>query len=489
MLNRRTLLGTAAAILLLDTASAGINNPGGARTPITSVFAETDIATGFFGFFDTTTNAAHRVFFEQATTNMNSSDWSGTITGTDCQMRGGGSTAPFSVSVDNGAWVTPTIFSGSSSDGMIHVFAGLTDAPHTVRVRAAITGSAFTFAAGTVFSVTGVSPGISFLSTGPKVMITDPTFVGQHLVALAARPAGANVLPANSDTSYGTAGWTYGASVNFRAKCSSIMLFTGDTEAVVFIDGAAQPKTMMIDQTNLGKYRAWRTAISGLDGTTFHNYCITLGTVPNGGSSFGACLGIMLDAGGSFTTTTALKKWVQYGDSITAANEVVSACVNEDGDLYKTGAALGFLGVMSGQTGKTAAQLDTNMAYIRGQRNIVEEVSIIAIGENDALTTSAAFKVSVTNIMNTLVSAGVGTILVRGTAFGGGSAGQPARDTDLAAAVAALANPSVHFIGVTSWSGIQGVTPNDPPSDGVHPTAPGYLTMSGYEVTAYAPYV
>lgn len=458
------------------------------RGVLSRAFTDTDMSAGFFGFFDLTTNAARRAFTVASTTQQRTSAWDGFVWGTACTLFCGGSATPFAWSIDDGPWVTATFPTGST--GTFPVFSGLPDGPHMVRLKGLVSTASFTNVAGTVLTVYGSNPKITFPNMGTKWMVTDASFPGVHLFPLTARPAGANVVPANSDTSYGTASYPFGASVKFRATCSEIWAFTDDTEATIFIDGSATAKHFMQDQINLNKWRVWKQVARNLDSTTEHEYILAFGNVNPTGQSFGCPLGIALDSAGVFGTTAATKKWVQYGDSITEASGTGgTGAVNDDGDLYRTCAALGFLGVMVGQTGKKAADIDTSLTYLRGLRAITEDVAILAIGRNDAATTSAAFKTSITNILTALKAASVPKILVRGTCIGGTSGGVTARDTDLSDAVTAFGDATVHYLSTLLWTGVEGVAPNNPPSDGTHPTPVGYVTMSGYEVTDYAPYV
>lgn len=457
------------------------------RVATTQTFAETDVSSGFFGFFDTTTVAGRRKFY--VTDNQNNSDWTGYIRGSSATMRVGGSgSTPFDISIDDGAWSTPTN-AGTASDGTIILFSNLADAVHTVRIKCqtASSGAAWTFTGGVLFSVTGTSPS-AYVDTATRWIITDPSFPGIHLVSLGSRPAGANVLPAISETVY-TSAFSFGASMKFRAQCSEIYIFTAETEAFYSIDGAAMTQ-VALPLSSLGSYRAWKRVATGLDNTAQHNYVISSGGTDR---TIGAVIGVMITgSGASFGTTPTTKKVIQYGDSITYAAGIYTGQTSAVQDIYKTGVGLGFLGAPCGLSGTNAAGLDSSLTTARSYRNVVEDVAVLAIGRNDALTSSASFKASVTSILNTLLGAGVGKILVRGQNFGGGGGaavgGVANRDQDLADAVSALANANVVYVPVQTWTPITGVAPNNGLGDGTHPYGPGggYDSMATYAIRDWA---
>ncbi|KRR22629.1 hypothetical protein CQ14_30955 [Bradyrhizobium lablabi] len=392
------------------------------------------------------------------------------------------------MSVDDGAFANKLKISGTNADAVIQLFTGLSDAPHLVRIRPNTAFSNFntwTFETGNMFSVTGVAPAVTFPLMGTKWMITDASFPGLHTHSVFARPAGANVTPANNDISNQAAQGTGGA-IKIRAQCSDIWVFTADTEAYISVDGAAMTQVTL---TSLSTFRAWKKITTGLDSTAAHDYLISCGSST---SSVTPPLGIMIGgAGSSYSAIPATKKVIQYGDSITATFGNYAGQTAAIGAIYKVGASRGFIGANCGISGQNAAGLDSSLATIRAYRGIVEDVAIIAIGRNDGGTASAAFKTSVTNVINALLTAGVPKIIVRGQNFGG-APGTPVggvvnRDQDLIDAVAALANANVVYVSPTTWTTILGVTPNTGAGDGTHPyTNVGTAALAAYEITSYA---
>lgn len=481
-MNRREVLRTAQIVL---GASLGDWTHG-----VSSLnFNESQVAAGFFGFFDTITTPTRRVFYINGA--QNNSDWTGYIIGTAATLRcGGGGNTPFTVSVDGGAW-SASLNQGALADGIVPIFSGLSDSAHLVRLKISSNqnGNAWTFTSGTVFTVFGSAPDVNFgIDMGTKWMITDPAFPGAQLITLGSRPAGANVRPTNSETVVNTP-YSAGESIKIRAKCSDLWIFTGDTVVFYSIDGAAMA-SVTLSPTATNNFRAWKKIATGLDNTAAHNYVIVPGktSVDSGALALGIMIG---GAGASYSAIPATKLAVQYGDSITFAESYPGqAC--SSGDFYKSASALGALSAMTGQSGKTAGQLDADMATVRALRNVVEDVSVIAIGRNDwGSVDQAGFQASYTSIINKLLTAGVGKILCRGTLLGSGDAQGTTIDGWISGAVSALANANVVFISTAAWTGIAGVAPNttgSPPGQGTHPLDAGYVTMGTYEATAYAPY-
>lgn len=448
----------------------------------TKSFTETDISGGLFGFFDPTTTAGRRKF-QRTNDGFGgvSSDLTVIVTGHTCFMRmGGGANQPFVISVDGAAWSMPAIMAGSNTDGLIPIFVGLADGPHLVRMHGGAShgNNAWNYTSGEVFRVTGRNPAATAI--GPSWMITDASFPGAHTFALASRPTGVNIVPTNSDTSYAASNYCVGGSIKINAKCSEIWVFTGDEEAFYAVDTGSMVQTALTDLSSInGDRRAWKRVAAGLDRSAYHDYTITTGST---GTQNRCTLGVMVAGpNAAFGTISATKKWIQYGDSISYIAGVIAGQTNACGDIYKTAAALGFIGASCGVSGQTAAQLNSTLATARAQRNITEDRAIVAIGRNN--WGAADVTTDVTAICNTLLGAGVGKVLVRGTNFGnGGGANAVTTDSQLAAAVTAVANANCVFIPVTGWTGIN-------LADGTHPSAAGYATMAGYAVTDYAPYV
>lgn len=474
-----------------------INLLGGVQAvapPVTTNFSASQASEGFFGYFDTASASPKREYClkNSAGTLSNGSDWSGYVKGTSAQLRGGGIVdGGFDVSIDDGPWTNKTKISGTNADGVFQLFSGLADVPHLVRIKPNTAFSnlgVWTYESGNFLSVTGASPALSSLATvGTKWMITDSSFPGVHVHSVLARPSGANILPNNSDTA-NQAAQGNGGTIKIKAQCTDIWIFTGDTEAYYSVDGGAMQQATLGGPS--GAFRAWRRIATGLDNTAAHVYLIACGSSV---LSNPPPLGVMLGGtGSSYSAIPATKKVVQYGDSVTQVYNVYAGETAAVNAVYKTAAARGYASGACGVTGQVASGLDSSLATIRGYRNIVEDVAIVAIGRNDSGTTSSAFKTSVTSILNKLLTAGVGKIIVRGQNFGGslgsaGIGGVAGRDQDLSDAVAALANANVVYVDVSTWTTITGVAPNTGAGDGTHPYLNvGNSQLSGYEAPAYA---
>ena len=464
-------------------------------------FTQTDVAQGFFGFFDQATNTARRVWYSNQ--QLNQSDWTGVITGSSCIMYcGGGLYYPFMFSIDDGPFVNPIGPTGTTANNtVVDVFRGLPDSPHLVRIKInqAFNNNGYNFTSGPMFTVYGFNPGISFPNMGTKWMITDPSFPGKHAIPLYAQPTGANVLPANSDTFWNTQGASYapylsGEAIKIKAQCTDIWLYTGAECCKIWVDGVLTSETYFTPSSS--QYRVWKKVATNLDGSAPHVYYIAPACDANN-TTQNTTLGIMIGgSGASYSTLPATKTVIQYGDSITWSRVYTAIPpgiqVNSDCSIIRTGGALGALTVNAGYSGKLVAGLDADLASIRaGRSGVVEDVAIVAIGRNDwGVTTQSAFQTSYTSILNKLLTAGVPKILCRGTQCGQGNANATTVDGWISGAITTLGNANVIFIDTSSWTGIEGMGPNVPPGDGTHPTpVNGHTKLSTYEQTAYAAYI
>lgn len=454
-----------------------------APTQTTLTFTDAQAAPGFFGFFDTTTDdPGNRVWISGQ-----ASDWTGVISGASASMAAstGGGDTPFWVSVDNGAWVNQTLTAGVSP-----IFSGLPDAPHQVRIRVdgSFAGFAFTPLTGAAFSVTGANPSISFLGTTQSI-ITDPSFPGEVMAPRLPTPSfgsGFDVQPEFQEVGFFDVG---AVQIKFVATTSEIWLYTADTVVGLSIDGSTLTY-IDLPAPIASVMRGWQLLASGLDASAPHTYLIASGfNIPNvaaGAIQGPPTWGVKLN--GTFGDAPTSERVIQYGDSITFG---AGASSSTEVDIYKIAPFFGFVGLNEGISGRTTAELLTDLPGIRSSLNgLIEDVAIVSIGRND--TAGSAFVTSYTGVVNALIAAGVPKILCRGINFGnaqdGTGAGLAAIDADIQSALAAIGSSKVSFVDVTTWVGIEGVDPNDPPGDGTHPTDNGYTTMVGFEQTAYAPF-
>lgn len=394
---------------LTIAATAITNNIAGAPTVVN--FTESQILSGFFGYFDITSNTARRVFTGAAT-------WSGWVTGTELKVAiGAGGSNPYWASVDNADETQMTMVSGSMT-----VFTGLSDTAHFVRIR---TDSGYTGGnnyfnrTGTVMTVTGTAPAISDIATkeggGVAWLIDDSAFPGQHTFTKSgtlSTSGGANVTPVWPGTTRNGTYNTQGA-IRIRAKGDAIWVCTRDRVFSVFVNGVLTKYDISSTDLNTANHPSysnnavWRKVVTGLDTTTYKNYIIVPSSDNVGGSAVMAVM--VTGAGAAFTTLTQTKEVAQYGDSITASFNAGGALAH-DLDTYNWGAQLGILAMTKGHAGVGSLQLLKELPDVFTANSKVAEYAVLAIGTNDvpcssttqaSSTTTAAVTNSVTiNVAN-----------------------------------------------------------------------------------------
>lgn len=451
------------------------------NTRAAQAFDISNMGAGLFGFYDATNSSSTRTALYTVTPPVrNSCTWEGWIRGTEALLRGAGGSASlnFRVSVGGGPWIA-TILDPAAAGGHAVMFRGLDDDWHFVRIRAheSASGNAFFFNTGMQFRVTGLAPKVVPIG-GTKWMITDPSFSGQHLSTLIARQAG-TTNSTNSDVEGGGTGSQAktSTSIRFRAQCGEIWLWGGEGHARYSIDGGALTAVTLEGTTDNSGYRYWRRLAVGLDAAAEHDYFVVPGDINS--SAVGATLGVMIDgAVATFGTHTARPLLMQYGDSITYAIPTATQ-TNDYSELYKIANTFDYVAANCGIQGQTTAELAAGLATFRAYRGVVEDVAIIAIGRNDWGSDVSA---DYTTIINDLLTAGVGTIICRGTKLGDGGGGSTTTDNSISAAVTGVGDPNVHYVSTAGWSGIAF-------NDGTHPTAAGYETMADYAITDYAAYL
>lgn len=468
---------------------------------VTKTFTATDIAAGFFGFFDTVTTAGVKLFFHNASVGASQeSTWAGWVRGHTLSIRWrapGSSPNAMLITVDGAPVLTPN-FPSPTSDSTQTIFKGKTDIPHYLEIRCntgGYSGTSGPFTSGTVFTVTGSNPSISYGTWGTAWMLTDASFPGiisSAAIARSGAPAGVNVTPANNEITNTNDGGTpanymRGEGLKIKAQCSEIWLFTGASYCVYSIDGAASVKVYLDDGVlsthQNATSRSWKRIVVGLDNSTTHDYYI-FPSLAVGQSSQMSTLYVMLDSAGTFSAVATTKRVAEFGDSITENLSAATGQAIGTHYIYGTAANLGALGVTRGKGGITVSTLDTDMSSILTAMGFVPDIAVMAIGRNDGATASAAFKASFTSCLNKILANGTNKIICRGVSLGGLVAGSPpARDQDISDAVAAIqaslvGAQAVSYVPTTAWT--QPAT-----FDGTHPTEAGYVTMRGNAITDY----
>lgn len=449
-------------------------------TPITITKTVAEMADAFVGFFDKTATHA----------SVASWDWysdQSTLTfyakGTECilnlyQVLADG----FAFSVDDGAWT----LSGSGT-GYVNktIFTGQSDTEHLVRVVSSVGfngGGAATRASGTLVTVTGVNASVR--AVGVTYLATDAALPGQYY-GLTEAAIGGSTTPNIRRISHIVPGsnpqYAYNSPyISLRGRGTEIWIYSAVPRARYAVDNAAWSDVTF--PANLAERCCMRRVATGLDASTDHTYKVigSINTSFGGRPTQGMALGPISTA--TYGTAPTTRKWAQFGDSITQGMNAAGQYTGF-GDLFVVGQRLGFVPLHVGRSGKTAAQLDTDLGTILdGSTLTAPYAAVIAIGTNDSGTAEAAFKASYGSIIDKLLAAGVTKVLCRTPVPDNSDTLDATISTWIGAVVTSKANSNVVLIDATGWDPIDTL-------DGQHPSTAGYITMADYAEIAYAPYL
>ncbi len=319
----------------------------------TTNYTGAQILPYLFGRIDPYTNTA------RVTLRVPGSGFHGYVTGTELifNMSSGGAN-PLRVSVDGGAYSTPTLSAGSMT-----VFTGLSDTAHLVDTQF-VTGYGGTyFTASGAASVTGAAPAIS----------ADPDY-GPFRVARAGKDVVSSVLwnagqsyayspfigyngyfPADSDPAISTA-WFGGVGARVRGRADRVYVYTSTNSRWYGLekDGVRVASVFTSGLTG-GRYE-WYPVGTGLDDGSEHEWTVVCGA--NGSSGLQDIDAVMLggaSASISATPPTPRPYIMCMGDSITASVDGGgSGSTGGDGTLswgYKLARLLGRDAVIAGRAG------------------------------------------------------------------------------------------------------------------------------------------
>jgi len=457
-----------------------MNAAGSAGIPVTTDFTVANLSNAFVGFFDKTAThsavAAWDWYSDQSTLTFYARGTACTIELYQVLADG------FSYSIDDGAWT----LTGSGTGFVTKtLFSGLSDSDHLVRIVSSVGyngGGAATRASGNIVSVTGVSPAVT--AVGVTYLATDAALPGQYY-GLTEAAIGGSTTPNIRRVSHLVPGsnpqYAYNSPyMSLRGRGTEIWIYSAVPRARYAVDGAAWSDVTF--PANLAERCCMRRVATGLDASTDHTYKVvgSINTAFGGRPTQGMALGPISTA--TYGTAPTTRKWAQFGDSITQGMNSASQYTGF-GDLFVVGQRLGFVPLHVGRSGKTAADLDSDISTILdGSTLTAPYAAVIAIGTNDGATAEAAFKASYGSIIDKLLAAGVTKVLCRTPVPDNSDTLDATVSTWIGAVVTAKANGNVVLIDATGWDPIDTL-------DGQHPSDSGYITMADYEETAYAAYV
>ena len=440
--------------LALKLGAVAVNKSSTPPSTITKTY--TDVSGGLVGTIDLVRTAGRAYLLADQVTPLVL--W---IKGTDASAwmyhtGGFGSAAGLlTVSVDDGATVTPTGVSNK-----FPLFAGLSDTLHKVVicVGAAYGANAYYLTSGNLIEATGVSPYVS----NAAYQLQRGTSGSGALWSSLVMNAPANCVPTTAICQYSVTTLSSVPSVKFRSSSAYIDVTTQGFWFAVSIDGAA-PTYYATGYTETARKSATRRIVTS--GT--HDYYVWAN---NKSLSDATQWTLAIGLDGAPTSVTG-KKIHQYGDSITNG---VSATSTAHTDVMRVAANFGHTGSSYGIAGQTSAQLATNVvgqAAVAGGA-VGTDIAVLAIGRNDSSFSGADFDSIVATLLTYYSKVLVRGVLETGTSF-------TAFNASMSAWVTGKADSRIVYIDPEAWTGIA-------TSDGTHPTDAGYVTLSNYCITAYA---
>jgi hypothetical protein len=426
--------------------------------PTTQTFTDAQLSGAFFGYFDTTTTAGRRLW-DSASSAMHLQ-----ITGTDATMAANAGATAFQVSVDGGAWTTPTI-----SANVLPLFSGLSDTTHSVQIAPNNTFPAgnWTPTTGVLISVKGLTPTAVATATQQwHVLNGSSPIISTH--AQGAAPGG-NYLPALGVTVSTTGFGTSGGSSQFRAKHSGVYVFTAVPEIWYSIDGGTWTKqTLTRPLIGAVNRRSWQKLNITASPSAYQSVIVS--DSPSA-SKEGQTLGVMVGGtGADIQAPSASKTYV----TLFGASQVegVGATIGSV-DIHRLQVLFpGLAGNQHGLAGATITLLNSSFATIMGFVPAGKrQTAILSIGINSA--DDASFQGDYQTLIGTVLAAGYTKVICRGLVQVSSNASKNAK---IQAAVAAVGNPAVTYADVSTWTAATTDTgsPVIVMPDGSHPNDLGY---------------
>jgi lysophospholipase L1-like esterase len=430
---------------------------GGLPDPTTVAFTSAQVATGFAGSISTTKNAA-RIYGRS-----NRTIWCGIITGTDAVLtatsEAGSLAGAVVVAVDGGAFVN-----ASNVGNQYTLFAGLPAVPHFVEFRygGAFGDACYIPSTGNVLSVTGQPP--SLASVGDWVQ-SGAAFNGSARLANELTFSPPLIAPQNN---------TYGsnvACVKIRGAFTKITATVANQINRIGVSKNGGPPTVY--SVSAESQSPPRAIVIPCDGSDSIYYVWNAGSQRSLGGHFAVAGNApQLSAGTSY-------KLDQYGDSIT--NGGTTPSTPADTETMFVAAKLGMVGVTNGINGLTIAGCKTLLDSVLPLKILTaNDVAILAIGRNDISPgIDATDQTDFGLCIDKLLAAGYGKVLCRAILPSPtGSSLWETQNAALESVVTARADPKVIWVPTLTWFPYDGV-------DSTHPSAAGYVTLSGLAEPAY----
>lgn len=430
--------------------------------PTTVNFTSAQFATGFSGSISTTKNAA-RIYGRGDRTL-----WAGFIAGSAATLK---VTSDFNnldnmiqVSVDGAAF-----YNCPHTADMYELFAGLGPESKFVQIRYAFDWSDVTYIAssGDVIFVTGQPPAMATISGW--IQAGENSDTGFYSAATVPNTAG--YTPAQQAVKGTTNGSNIGSIKIAGAFSELYAAVTGNPARIGVSKNGGAPSFYSVTDDGTPKLKTIRVPCDGSLAT--YNIWDSGGGLAGGGH---------FSVAGDATRQTVgdRKRMDQFGDSITFGSGPGAS--QADVELMPVAAALGFAGSTVGVSGHTIAQCKTLLDTVIPLKTVTSaDVAILAIGRNNVSGgIDSTEQADYLSCINKLLAKGYGKVLCRAILPDpNGVELWTAQNAALQAVVTTLADPKVIWVPTSTWLGYGS-------SDGLHPTAAGYVTLRGYAIPAYS---
>ena len=430
--------------------------------PTTVNFTSAQFAAGFSGSISTTKNAA-RIYGRGLRTL-----WCGVITGTAAVFTSfadfGGNDGSVEASIDGGAWFKPT-----RSGDQYTLFTGILHQARFVQIRYGIEWSSanYILASGNVLAVTGQPPSMQTVS-GWVQAGANSTLGFYNSATIDNTATYSPKLQAVKGTDNGS---NIGSIVIRGAFTEIVAMTTGNPRRVGVSKNGSPASFYTFTDESTPNVAAIRIPCSG-DLATYNVWDSGTGRTPGGHFA--------VAGNAPYQELAAVKRMDQYGDSITYGSGPGAS--QADVELMPVAAALGFAGSTVGVSGHTIAQCKTLLDTVIPLKTVTSaDVAILAIGRNNVSGgIDSTEQADYLSCINKLLAKGYGKVLCRAILPDpNGVELWTAQNAALQAVVTTLADPKVIWVPTSTWLGYGS-------SDGLHPTAAGYVTLRGYAIPAYS---
>jgi hypothetical protein len=393
---------------------------------------------------------------------------------------------------------TSTFSSTASAFQFVSIFSGLSDSPHHVIIRTALSGELY-FDSDNTLQVTGSAPDIESPS------FSGPSGHAQYLPVYSAPfstyaafdgdptyyPGFGEVWPAENEPGVGT-----GSGIRFEAAVTDISYWTNNNSGnlsrfVVYQDGVPIATSTAIPEQQ--SFWNVQPLVSGLDGQP-HQYQI----IPIDPGGYVQLQGIILGGGTGLVETTpepVKPQWMFFGDTNTSGSAgLTTNSTRFSGDIRQDDAWMltNFEDVGAIIDGHAGGYMDGYAVSHTSEVTSLSPAPAVVFsrwGTDDIIygVPVSKFQSDYTSYLTALLAGLPSTTILYeeaifpATANAFSAATRATYDAAIAAAVTAMNNPRVRYVDTTNW-----FDPSVDTTDGLHINAAGFVKIYNAEIPVVA---